>query len=68
LTTYQLAIYSADGAIRGWDNYTTIQRAVDTSQPGVIDLSESDDPNALNNALTTVVEGGIIVLKKERLM
>lgn len=64
LTTYQLAIYSADGAIRGWDNYTTIQRAVDTSQPGVIDLSESDDPNALNNALTTVVEGGIIVLKK----
>lgn len=64
LTTYQLAIYSADGAIKGWDNYTTIQRAVDTTQPNVIDLSENDDPTALNTALANVVEGGIIVLKK----
>lgn len=64
LTTYQLAIYSADGAIRGWDNFTTIQRAVDTTQPNVIDLSDSDDPTALNTALANVVEGGIIVLKK----
>lgn len=64
LTTYQLAIYSADGTVKGWDNYTTISRAVDTSSPNVIDLSESDDPNALNAALLNVVEKGIIVLKK----
>lgn len=64
LTTYQLAIYAADGTIKGWDNFTTINRAVDTSSPNVIDLSESDDPTALNTALLNVVEGGIIVLKK----
>lgn len=64
LTTYQLAIYAADGTIKGWDNFTTISRAVDTSSPNVIDLSESDDPTALNTALLNVVEGGIIVLKK----
>ncbi len=64
LTTYQLAIYGTDGAIKGWDNFTTIARAVDTSLPNVIDLSENEDPNALNAALLNVVEGGIIVLKK----
>lgn len=64
LTTYQLAIYAADGTIKGWDNFTTISRAVDTSSPNVIDLSENDDPTALNTALLNVVEGGIIVLKK----
>jgi len=64
LTTYQLAIYATDGTIKGWDNFTTISRAVDTSSPNVIDLSENDDPTALNTALLNVVEGGIIVLKK----
>ncbi len=64
LTTYQLAIYDASGKLQGWENYTTIAQGVDTSQPNVIDLSESDDPNALATALPNVVEGGIIVLKK----
>ncbi|WP_109743736.1 DUF5123 domain-containing protein [Arcicella aurantiaca] len=63
-TTYQLAIYDATGKVQGWDNYTTIKQAVDTKQSNVIDLSESDDPTALNTALSNAVDGGIIVLKK----
>ena len=63
-TNVQIAIYDASDKILGWDNFTTIKQGVDTSQPNVIDLSDSDDPNALATALPNVVEGGVIVLKK----
>ena len=37
---------------------------MDPSDPNVIDLSESDDPDAVKNAMATLAEGNIILLKK----
>lgn len=65
-TFYQIAIYSGDNAdvLRGWEAYTTIASAIDLTDPNVIDLSQSEDPDALVNAIPTATDGQIIVLKK----
>ena len=65
-TAYQIAIYSgANGEIlRGWENYVTIQSAIDLSDPNVIDLSNSEDPDAVIEAVANATDGQIIVLKK----
>ncbi|MCB9282281.1 MAG: DUF5123 domain-containing protein [Lewinellaceae bacterium] len=62
----QIAIFSgANGeTLRGWETYVTLPRNVDPSDPNVIDLSESDDPDAVKNAMATLAEGNIILLKK----
>lgn len=66
LTGYQIAIYSgADGEVlRGWEVYNMIASAIDLTDPNVIDLSTSDDPDAVINAIPTATDGQIIVLKK----
>jgi len=61
-TTYQIAIYSGT-TIRGWVNYTTKAADVDPNAAGVIDLTESTDPDALVNAYETANDGDIILLK-----
>ncbi|MEZ4829889.1 MAG: DUF4957 domain-containing protein [Bacteroidia bacterium] len=65
-TGYQVAIFSgADGEVlRGWEAYLTIKSAIDLSDPNVINLSTSEDPDAVITALTTALDGQIIVLKK----
>lgn len=63
VTTYQIAIYSGD-ELRGWTNYTTIELAIDPSDPNVIDLSESDDPDALAAAVAAAASGNLILIKK----
>jgi hypothetical protein len=65
-TAYQIAIYSgANGEIiRGWETYTTLASNYDPSDPRVINLSTSEDANAVTNAIATATEGQIILLKK----
>jgi hypothetical protein len=65
-TNYQVAIYSgADGEVlRGWEAYNTIASAIDLTDPNVIDLSNTEDPDAVINAMTTAADGQIIVLQK----
>ncbi|GAB3015850.1 DUF4957 domain-containing protein [Niabella terrae] len=62
-TKYQVAIYSGE-TLRGWVDYTTLEPGVDVTDPKVVDLSESEDPDAVTAALATVPDGGIILLKK----
>ncbi|MBI1226659.1 MAG: DUF4957 domain-containing protein [Bacteroidetes bacterium] len=66
LTCYQVAIYSGDSGeiLRGWEVYNTIASAIDLNDPNVIDLSQSEDPDAVINAIPTAGDGQIIVLKK----
>ncbi|WP_025864905.1 DUF5123 domain-containing protein [Prolixibacter bellariivorans] len=61
-TTYQIAIYSG-ATLRGWVKYTTKAADVDPNAPGVIDLTQSTDPDALVNAYATASDGDIILLK-----
>lgn len=62
-TTYQLAIYSG-AVLRGWESYTTLEAGVDPNGPNVINLTESEDPDAVVNAVPTAPDGAIILLKK----
>lgn len=62
-TAYQIAIYSGT-TLRGWETYLTLERAVDPNDPNVIDLSTSEDPDAVVNAVTTATDGQIILVKK----
>ncbi|MEZ4883975.1 MAG: DUF4957 domain-containing protein [Chitinophagales bacterium] len=66
MTFYQIGIYSgANGeTLRGWEAYTTIESAIDLTSPNVIDLSTSEDPDAVVNAVPMASDGQIIVLKK----
>ncbi len=66
MTEYQVAIYSgASGeTLRGWEPFTTIPSAIDLTDPRVIDLSQSEDPDAVINAIPGADDGQIIVLKK----
>lgn len=65
-TAYQIAIYSgSDGkTLRGWETYRTLEAAVDLTAPNVINLTESEDPDAVINAVTSAADGAIIVVKK----
>lgn len=65
-TRYQIAIYSgASGeTVRGWEVFTTLTASIDLTAPNVINLTESEDPNAVINALASAVDGAVIVLKK----
>lgn len=62
-TAYQIAIYS-DESLRGWETFVTLARNVDPSDPNVIDLSQSEDPDAVVNAVAGAASGQIILLKK----
>lgn len=66
LTTYQVAIYSgaAGETLRGWEKYTTLEPSIDPATPGLIDLRDNEDPDAVINALATANDGDLIVLKK----
>jgi hypothetical protein len=65
-TAYQVAIYSdAGGAtLRGWEAFLTLPQNIDPSDPNVINLSESEDPDAVINAVAAAVDGNVILLKK----
>ena len=62
-TAYQIAIYS-DSEIRGWVNYTTKVAGIDPNAPGVIDLSNSEDRNAVSAAISAANDGDIILVKR----
>lgn len=66
MTPYQLAIYSGAGGItlRGWESYTTLEAGVDATAAGVIDLTASEDPDAVINAVAAAADGDIILLKR----
>lgn len=66
MTEYQVAIYSgASGeTLRGWEPFTTIPSAISLDDPRVIDLSQSEDPDAVITAVAGASDGQIIVLKK----
>lgn len=61
-TLYQIAIYSGDD-LRGWRNYKTRILDIDKNAPGVVDLTENEDPSSLQAAILTANEGDIILLK-----
>lgn len=65
-TEYQIAIYSgASGeTLRGWETFKTLPPAVDLSDPNVINLTQSEDPDAVISAVAMATSGQIIVLKK----
>ncbi|MCB0592867.1 MAG: DUF4957 domain-containing protein [Lewinellaceae bacterium] len=65
-TAYQIAIYSgASGeALRGWENYVTLEKGVDPNDANVIDLTGSEDPDAVGAAVMAAADGNIILLKK----
>ncbi|MBK9336295.1 MAG: DUF4957 domain-containing protein [Lewinellaceae bacterium] len=65
-TAYQIAIYSgaAGETLRGWETYTTIKGNVDINDPKLIDLSASEDPDAVVNAVAGAIDGQIILIKK----
>ncbi|GJM64237.1 DUF5123 domain-containing protein [Persicobacter diffluens] len=60
--TYQIAIYSGE-TLRGWTNFTTKPADIDPNAPGVIDITDLDDPFALNAAFEMAADGDIILLK-----
>lgn len=62
-TAYQIAIYSGT-TLRGWETYVTLEQGVDPTDPNVIDLSNSNDPDAVINAVSTASSGQIILLQK----
>ncbi len=65
-TEYQVAIYSgANGEnLRGWETFMTLEKGVDPNDPNVIDLTGSEDPDAVSAALLAAADGHIILLKK----
>lgn len=65
-TAYQIAIYSGAGGttLRGWEKYVTLEAGVDPAAPGVINLTENEDPDAVINAVAMAADGDIILLKK----
>ena len=62
-TDYQIAIYS-DGELRGWVNYETFVADIDPTSPGVIDIRDSSDPNAVINAVATAPDASTILIKR----
>jgi hypothetical protein len=52
-TKYQIAIYSGAGGetLRGWVDYTTKAKGVYPGDPGVIDLTNDEDPTSVSNAV-----------------
>ena len=65
-TEYTVAIYSgADGeTLRGYEFFTTIASAINLSNPTVIDLSNSSDPDTLTTVVANANDGDTIVLQK----
>ncbi|MGB3801202.1 MAG: DUF5123 domain-containing protein [Lewinella sp.] len=65
-TEYTVAIYSGtDGEIlRGYEFFTTIASAINLSNPTVIDLSNSSDPDTLTSVVNNANDGDTIVLQK----
>lgn len=65
-TEYQIAIYSGAGGmtLRGWEFFLTLPQNVDPTDPNVIDLSSSEDPDAVINAVAAAADGNVILLKK----
>ncbi|MCB0528666.1 MAG: DUF4957 domain-containing protein [Saprospiraceae bacterium] len=65
-TAYQIAIYSdATGStLRGWETYVTLEKGVDPTDPNVIDLSTSEDVDAVVNAVAGAADGQLILVKK----
>ncbi|WP_232826531.1 DUF4957 domain-containing protein [Lewinella sp. IMCC34183] len=66
LTSYQIAIYSGPNGetLRGWEYYTTTEAAIDLTDPNVIDLSNSNDPDTLTAVVNAATDGQVIVLQK----
>ena len=66
LTEYTVAIYSGPNGeeLRGYEFFTTIASAINLSNPTVIDLSNSSDPDTLTSVVNNANDGDTIVLQK----
>ncbi|MCB0647685.1 MAG: DUF4957 domain-containing protein [Saprospiraceae bacterium] len=62
-TSYQVAIYSGS-TLRGWVDYTTLVAGIDPNGANVVNLSDSDDPDALKNVIDGAADGAVFLLKK----
>lgn len=63
-TTYQVAIYSGS-KVRGWVKYTTKAPVISPTATGVIDLTQSTDPDALVNAIASAPDNATILLSHD---
>ncbi|MFT6867143.1 MAG: hypothetical protein ACJA08_001982 [Cyclobacteriaceae bacterium] len=64
LTTYQIAIYSGDYELRGWERYTTVKSIYNLNGPKTRNLTENTDPDAVANLYSVINDGDTLVLKK----
>jgi hypothetical protein len=62
-TKYQVAIYSEE-TLRGWVDYTTLVEDISPTAPGVHDLREATDPQAVANEVAAAASGDIILVKR----
>lgn len=62
-TAYQMAIYSG-ATLRGWVDYNTLTAGIYPGDAGVIDLTQTEDPDALGVAVDGAPDGAIILLKR----
>lgn len=60
---YQVAIYSGT-RLRGLADYKTLIKGVYPGDANVVDLTNSEDPDALTDAFSSAADGGVILLKK----
>ncbi len=63
VTKYQIAIYSGD-ELRGWVDYETLVADIDPTAPGVIDIRENNDPQAVATAVAAAADGETILVKR----
>lgn len=62
-TEYQIAIYSGT-TLRGWVNYNTKVADIDPNGANVIDITDSEDRNAVSDAINSAPDGAIILVKR----
>ncbi|KAA5827983.1 DUF5123 domain-containing protein [Algibacter amylolyticus] len=62
-TEYQIAIYSGT-ELRGWVNYTTKIADIDPTSPGVIDIRDNENPDAVSDAVAAAPNGAIVLVKR----
>lgn len=63
-TSYQIAMYSGDDVLRGWEFYTTVASIYNLNGPNTRDLTTNTDPNAVANLYPVINDGDTLVLKK----
>ncbi len=63
-TTYQIALYSGNDELRGWEFYTTVESIYNLNGDHTRDLTTNTDPDAVVNLYPVLNDGDTIVLNK----